>query len=264
MPKILICLLFKNSNLWLDRFFDCIESLIFNEYNKKNNLEYEISIIYGSSNDGTEENIILRTQHLINNNIKVNILKFNPPDKFKTLERLAILRNIFLQTNSINKYDYLLMMDTDIIFEPRVIIKLIKDIENPKLESCAIIAPMIFIEDYGFHKNDFFYDILAYRIKGLNFKHNRPYIPIVLNGDNKYKRIIEVDSVGSLYLMKTSIMNKNDVHYGTYIKNVTEQKHESEQVYLCEKVRQNGLKIYVDLNLKVFHINLEKYGMKWH
>lgn len=264
MSKILICLLFKNSNLWLDRFFSCVENLIYNENNKKNNLEYELSIIYGNSNDGTEESLKNKTEKLMNNNVKVNIIKIDIPNKFNRLEKFAILRNMFLNINNLEEYKYLLMIDTDVMFELRVILKLIQDIENPKLETCGIIAPMIFIEDYRIYQNSFFYDTLAYRIKGLNFKHERPYIPIILNEDDKYKKIIEVDSVGSLYIIRADILMKGGIYYGTYLKNITKEKYESEQVFICERVRQNGFKVYIDMNLKVYHINLEKYRMKWH
>ncbi len=266
MTKILICLLFKNSNMWISRFFDNLDNLLISEFNHKNNIEYNISIIYGTSNDGTEEalkNRIEKYKEII------NLRRMDIPNRFNILEKLAILRNSFLHTNDLKKYDYLLMIDTDIMFDNSSINRLIRDIQNPKLDNPGIVAPMIFVEDYGLYKDTFFYDVFAYRIKGLNFKHIKPYIPVVLTNNNKYKRIIEVDSVGSLYLMKSDIFNGNsnkDIQYGTYNVNTLyeDKKYESEQVYLCEQVRRNGFKIYVDLNIKAFHINLEKYGLRWH
>ncbi len=264
MTKILVCLLFKNSNLWLSRFFDNVDTLIDNEYNKKNNINYNLSIVYGTSNDGTEESLNDRIEK---HKEIAAITKIDIPNRFNHLERLAILRNTFLQINNTKKYDYLLMIDTDVMFETSTINHLLKLIQNSKLENIGIIAPMIFIEDYSIHKNNFFYDTLAYRINNLNFKHLKPYIPNITENNDKHKRIIEVDSVGSLYIMKSEIITSNkDVCYGTYLINSQHEskKYESEQVYLCNQVRKKGFKIYVDLNSKVYHINLEKYGLRWH
>lgn len=262
--RILICLMFKDSNMWLSRFFDNIDNLLNNEFNQKNNIEYYISVVYSTSNDGTEEALKDRLQKYKENSI---LTKIDVPSRFSTLEKLAILRNTFLNVNNLEKYDYLLMIDTDVMFDPFSINRLIKDINNPKIEDIGIIAPMIFIENYGTYKNTFFYDVFAYRMRGLNFKHRKPYIPVTLHNNKKYKRIIEVDSVGSLYLIKSDILTSNkNVHYGTYIVNTPyeNKKHESEQVYLCEQVKKANFKIYVDLNVRVFHINLENYGLKWH
>ena len=173
MTRILICLLFKNSNLWLSRFFDNIDSLINDRYSQENNIHYNISIVYGTSNDGTEEALKQRTEKY---KTVSSLTKMDIPERFNVLEKLAILRNSFLHSNDIKKYDYLLMIDTDIMFDSISIKRLIRDIQNPNLDKPGIIAPMIFIEDFGFHKNELFYDIFAYRLNGLNFKHTRPYI----------------------------------------------------------------------------------------
>ena len=264
MTKILICLLFKNSNMWLSRFFDNIDNLLNSEFNKKNDIEYNMSIIYGTSNDGTEETLKRRIK---NYKEITNLIKTDIPSRFNVLEKLAILRNSFLHTKDLKKYDYLLMIDTDIMFDVSAINRLIRDIQNPKLDKVGIIAPMIFIVDYGIYKNNFLYDVFAYRMEGLNFKHRKPYIPITFHNTGNYKRILEADSVGSLYLIKSNIITSNkNIQYGTYaVKNKdNDKKYESEQVYLCEQVRECGFKVYIDLNIRVFHINLEKYGLNWH
>ncbi len=265
MTKILICLLFKDSNMWLSRFFDNIDNLLNDEFNQKNNIEYNMSIIYGTSTDGTEKSLESRIE---NHKEITSVTRMDIPNRFNVLEKLSILRNMFLHINDIKKYDYLLMIDTDIMFDTNSINQLIKDIQNPKLDKAGIVAPMVFVEDYGTYKNTFFYDVLAYRMNGLNFKHQKPYIPIIHHNNNKiYKRILEVDSVGSIYLIKSDIIvSNNDICYGTYTIDTIQgnKKYESEQVYLCEQVKKKGFKIYIDLNIRVFHVNLENYGLRWH
>ena len=128
MTKILICLLFKNSNMWLSRFFDNIDNLLNSEFNKKNDIEYNMSIIYGTSNDGTEETLKRRIK---NYKEITNLIKTDIPSRFNVLEKLAILRNSFLHTKDLKKYDYLLMIDTDIMFDVSAINRLIRDIQNP-------------------------------------------------------------------------------------------------------------------------------------
>lgn len=264
MIKILICLMFKESNMWISRFFDNLDTLLNDEFNQKNDIKYNISVIYSTSNDGTEETLKNRIEKYKENAV---LTKMDIPNRFSTFEKLSILRNAFLSVNNLGKHDYLLMIDTDIMFDVSSVNRLIKDIQNAKLEKVGIVAPMVFIENYGAYKNTFFYDVLAYRMNGINFKHRKPYIPVFLYGNQKYKRILEVDSVGSMYIIKSEILTSNEnIHYGTYILNdpYENNKRESEQVYLCEQVRKSGFKIYVDLNIRVFHINLENYGLKWH
>lgn len=255
--------MFKNSNLWLSRFMECIKSLL---ENKTNNIKYDISIIYSDSIDGTTEELKKFIHELDDTNIKLTHL--NLPDRFDGIQKLAILRNTFLHINNLKKYDYMLVVDTDILFDCITISRLIKHIENPRLDSCGVIAPMIFIENHSSNIN-YFYDTFAYRIRDEIFSHKKPYVPIELHKQTKHKWIIEVDSVGSLYLIKTDIFTDYDIYYDTYIRNDTKNHpqriYESEQVVLCKNIKQKTpYKIYVDLSSKVYHINLESYGLKWH
>ena len=65
---------------------------------------------------------------------------------------------------------------------------------------------------------------------------------------------IEVNSVGSFYLMKYKVAK--EIKYNG--------KMDSEQVGFCNSACSKGFKIFVSQRLKVLHINLEKYGLKWH
>ena len=65
---------------------------------------------------------------------------------------------------------------------------------------------------------------------------------------------IEVNSVGSFYLMKYKVV-KNVKYTGN---------NDSEQVEFMNNAQSMGYKIFVSQRLKVLHVNLEKYGLKWH
>lgn len=65
---------------------------------------------------------------------------------------------------------------------------------------------------------------------------------------------IEVNSVGSFYLMKYKVAK--EIKYSG--------NNDSEQVEFMNNVRSKGYKIFVSQRLKVLHVNLEKYGLKWH
>lgn len=267
--------MFKNSTKWIYRFFNCIESLL-QTRNEYNNIQYSISVIYGDDDDGTS-NILLNKLESIKNKYGIGITskRITFPKRLDGIQRLVTLRNSFLyinnDVNNLNNYDYILSIDTDIMFDSKIITKLIKDIENQNLNNPGLIAPMVFIEDYFSYGNNYFYDIWAYRVQEKMFLHTRPYIPIKLFGNDKFKSLINVDSVGSFYLAKTDIFTKYDVKYGTYIRSINsnsqhpQRKYESEQVVMCEQVKsKTDYNIYVDLNAKVYHINLQKYGLPWH
>lgn len=272
MINILICLLFKNSNLWLDDFMNCINDLLLN---KPENVNYDLSVIYGDSSDGTDENLesILLDIH---DKYKITMQKIYVilPNRLDGIQKLVLLRNSFLNINQkkLDKYKYLLIIDTDVMFRYNTILKMIQDIENIKLNA-GVVAPLIFINNYRNYGNKFFYDTFAYRLNEKMFSHYIPYIPYIpIQNDilvTNRKRIIEVDSVGSIYIIKSDIFINYDVMYGTYERNKSEphpqRKFESEQVILCDNIRKKtSYKIYVDLNLKVYHVNLEKYGLAWH
>lgn len=267
MTKILINLLFYNSRKWIHRFFDCVKRI----YGEIPNVRFDLNVIYGDDTDGTSV-ILQKILDDIQSKYSTTVIskQITLPNRLDGIQKLAILRNTFIN-DEISNYDYILSIDTDIFFEPLTLIRLINDIENPSLENPGIIAPMIFIEHYYSYVNSYFYDSLAFRIQGKMFNHTKPYIPIKLFEKDKQRQIIPVDSVGSFYIAKTDIFTKYDIRYSTYLRNLNgpnvphpQRKYESEQVVFCNDVRDKGYKIYVNLNAKVLHVNLQSYGIAWH
>lgn len=266
--------MFKNSSKWIYRFLKNIESLL-QLQNEYDDIQFLISVIYGDDTD--TNNILLNKLYSIEIRYGTKIIskKITFPKRLDSIQRLVTLRNAFLymdnDVNNLRDYDYLIMLDTDIMFDGNTIFKLIKDIQNPNLDNPGIVAPMVFIENYYSHGNNYFYDTFAFRIQNKMFNHTRPYLPTKLFGKDKFKSLINVDSVGCMYLAKTDIFTKHGVTYGTYLRKLDQnslhpqRKYESEQIFMCEQVKQEtDYNIYVDLNAKVYHINLQRLGIPWH
>ncbi len=261
--KILIALLFKNSFLWLDRFMVCIEDLL-KDYENNENIRFDFSVIYGDSTDPTDIEVKKRMEELKEKYlVGVKIVHIPLPKRLDGIEKLAILRNASITIVDIENYDYVLQIDTDIIFDHNSIDILIKDIEEGCDKKIGVIAPLVFIEG-----TKTFYDTWAFRMDG--GKMFRPDIinwPGLSNG-----KIFEVDSVGTCCLIKSDIFWKWDIKYGTEERKAEERKKmhpqrrlESEQVVWCNRVREKtGYKIMVDSGIRIDHINLEKYGKRWH
>lgn len=263
--------MFKNSQKWIHRFMNCIESTL-QLQNEYDNIQFSISVIYGDDDDGTS-NILSNKLYSIENRYgtKITSNKITFSKRLDGIQRLVTLRNAFLYINDLKDYDYILSIDTDIMFDNHTIIKLIKYVQNPNLDNPGIVAPMVMIENYYSYGNNYFYDTYAFKIQDKSFLHTKPYIPIKLFGKDKIKSLISVDSVGSFYIAKSDIFTKYDVTYTTYLRKLDnnsqhpQRKYESEQVCFCENVKQKTpYNIYVDLNAKVYHINLQRFGLPWH
>ena len=211
------------------------------------------------------------------------------------------IKNIY--NNNLKDNDLILFMDSDIKFDKNIIHELIIDMEKFNADIIAPLVCIedngVFKDNYFYdtlafrNKNDekfshfkpyIFGEIKKSTIKkernekirktlekidelnklrriNWEFNLNSP-----LNNtfqDNLYNEAyslidlnipIEVNSVGSFYLMKYKVA-KNVKYTG---------ENDSEQVEFMNTARSKGYKIFVSQKLKVLHVNLEKYGLKWH
>lgn len=253
---------------WIHRFFNCLEKT----YEEISGITFDMYVVYGDDIDGTSI-ILPKLLDGIQSKYGPKIIKkhITLPKRLDSIQKLSILRNSFIDNDLYNKYDYILIIDTDVMFEPFTIMRLIKDIENPALENPGVVAPKTVIENYHSYGNDYFYDTYAFKVQDKSFLHTRPYIPVKLFGKDRFKSLIKIDSVGSFYLAKTDIFTKYDVKYGTYLRKLDQNSlhpqrlFESEQIYFCEQVKiKSPYNIYIDMNATVYHINLPKYGIVWH
>lgn len=271
--NILICSLFKNSEKFMDRFLNNLLNLI--NYSKTNhNIECntELCFIEGNSIDNTHEKLKKWLTDLPDN-INYKFKQLNLSTNIDRFTSLAILRNMLIKTGLKSYHDYILMIDSDTIFDKDILVSLVNSIEK---NQCDVIAPLPFIEDYKEYKNTYFYDTLAFVDNNdINFNHFYPY-----SQELKMKNIIKMTSVGTCYLMKADVYNINDFSNFNITKcyresqskplisyegiNNEDNKPISEQVALFKIIKKKGYQTYVDSNIKILHVNLEKIGEKWH
>jgi len=161
-------------------------------------------------------------------------------------------RNKLLSEVDLNKWDYLLWIDADIVDYP---------LDMPtKLINCnptGISAPLILIEN-----SKKFYDYGAFAI------HNRGDLP---SNDKTLKRvrtfppywekepierIVPMDGVGTVTMIPSWIY-KNGVKY-------TDTKF-TEHYSICQAVRKAGHSVVCNRDIIAYHADLPKYeGEKWH
>lgn len=275
MSKILVGLLFKNGMLWLDKFMNYVNRLL-----ELDNTDFHFVVVYGDSKDDTDKEVKRRMNELSKKGYSISLIHLPLPRRLNGIEKLAILRNVVIVVSDLEKekYDYVLSIDTDIMFDNAMIKKLIDDI---KISDAGIVAPLVLIDN----TDSVFYDTWAFRMKGHMFTSYKPYIPRQIlkeqpNFMNGVKvgvigegsELIEVDSVGSFYICKADIFWKFNIKYFTeeiLNRSKREQhihrKYESEQVCFCNSVREKtDYKVYVDYGLNVYHVNLGMYGLEWH
>lgn len=302
--NVLICSLFKDSTPYLNRFLDSLkDSIIYskslnqlklisdNDYMEKNkenkkvndrSIEIELCFIEGNSKDNTWEVLKKRCKELNKEfEIKYILEKYNINESLARFDKLAILRNMLIKIGLKNKHNYVLMVDSDVIFEKDTIIKLLKSIEKYDVD---IVAPLVTIEKFRTFNNEYFYDTLAFiDNKGKNFNHYFPYISedndidSKIDSNKEIKKIIskypvEIQSVGTCYIAKSEVYNINDFHSFSvskcYKESLTKNicmyngNGKSEQIRFFESLR--GTKIILDPKIRVLHINLENLGLKWH
>ena len=161
------------------------------------------------------------------------IRESDPPitDRF---DRLAYLRNLIVEEADI-KEDYVLWIDCDVIeFPPNLI-------EDLMRHNVSVVAPGVYIEG-----SNHFYDTFAFRFL------NEAHFPVK---NNPPAGLLEVHSVGTCYLVHSSLYSQSRVRY---------HGGDSEQVTFCTETRNVGGRVYVDFSIKVEHANLPKYGVNWH
>lgn len=184
-------------------------------------------------------------------------------------------------------------------YENNIVHELSKDIDVSGIKpGINIISPIIYIENFGIFSNSCLHDMLTFRDRDKQdnkFEHFQPNVPEFINKikDVKIDKLselrrinremnlnsldstsnieidadrcemsklidvsmpIEIGSVGSFYLMKYKVV-KNIKYTG---------EKDSEQVEFMKLANKEGYKIFVSPRLGVLHINLTKYGMKWH
>ena len=195
--------------------------------------------IEGNSIDNTYQKL---ERWMSGNKYNTVLYKHDINTEMTKYQRLAILRNLALESMLKDYHDYVLIIDSDISFKEDLLQRLVQSLERT---DGVMIAPMIYVED-----TEFFHDILAFAKDGTNFINIYPYHEAF----QKYSGIMEMDSVGDCFLIRADV-----------IKNVKfEGDGKSEQIGFCQNIRKNEGKIYMDKRIVVYHADLPKYKLKWH
>lgn len=232
--NVLICVLFRDSEFYLNTFLGCLGKLI--DFNKNYNID--LCFIEGNSTDNTYQKLEI---WLSTCKCGHALLKLEPTERSK-YQRLAILRNTALEVGLKEHHDYVMMIDSDISFREDLVQRLVTSLERT---DGVVMAPMIYVEN-----TEFFHDILAFVKDGVNFVNIYPYHEVL----PRYSGIIEMDSVGDCFLVRARDI-KNTKFEGD---------GQSEQIGFCQNIRKNGGKIYMDKRIVVHHADLPKYGLEWH
>lgn len=301
------CIIFiKNldSNLLIDYLYSLIQSTVDSESLSINN-----NIIKLTKSLGRKPKVLVMIAYLETQNqyflhrMMTNISKLQEHNPLVDIEfaldnerigkestdytpwsRVKRIRNLMIKKYPIDKYDYLYIIDSDIIdyplnFPTRAI----------GLNPNGITAPVALIQN-----SVVFYDWCGYQKLGAtsiyseyakylfdkgsrirNFQLTPPYV-------NDNSRLVEIDCVGCTYIVPTVVFNQT---YGTLqqellqvfkLAKVTNHKIQENIVQyedhptftdhytICAAVRANGNKIYMDRGSVAYHADLPIHGEAWH
>jgi hypothetical protein len=130
--------------------------------------------------------------------------------------------------------DAVIWVESDLIWEPATLLALV---DHTAVYPC--VAPMILdrLPDTGAQANATFYDVYAYRRRGIAFTKAPPYHPDL----PAVTRMVRMDSVGSCLAMRGRVAHGlyfpvNDVIVG-----------------LCAQIREKGESVWLDKTLTVWH-----------
>ncbi len=236
--------------------------------------------------------------------IESNASKVSRYNKLANLRNYLIAKSIKdIYNNKLNDNDLILFMDSDIKFDSNAIHELIIDMNKCNadiiaplvcIENYGVFKNNYFYDTLAFRNkdNENFSHFKPYtcgeikkstinktkdekikdtmkkidelnELRRINWEFNNHFPLNPTLPENLYKKTfdsmdlnipIQVNSVGSFYIMKYKVV-KNVKYTG----NTT-----SEQVEFMNSARSMHYKIFVSQRLKVLHVNLEKYGLRWH
>ena len=195
--------------------------------------------------------------------------------------RVKRIRNIMINKYKIKDYDYLFLIDSDIVDYPHDFISRAIGL-NPN----GITAPLVLVEH-----TTLFYDIAGFQLnnttkltkekllnndfKTISINYQPPYI-------NDNMRLSEVDCVGSIYVVPTyvfsltygsiqlelnNILNLSGVKDHKIMENIVQYEDHpfyTDHYTICAALKNNGGKILVDNGSVAYHADLPIYGENWH
>jgi GT2 family glycosyltransferase len=247
-PRVLIASIVSNQAKWLHRFLDAVEGF-----------EYPVdrltfAFLTGNNDDKTFD---ILDEFEVTHQARISWdtqqrkervwLKGDDVawDGFHRFVKLAMLRN-HLVADSLTDEEYVFVVDSDVVEMPTDLLSSLAALD------ADIAAPMVYIEDYEFYGNGFFYDSLAFRVGDVGFGHLPPYIP---GCDSLPDHLTYVDSVGTCYLVNSKVFRAGVKYVGG--------ESLSEQVGFCECAKAAGFRVAVAPDVSVLHCNFELYGERF-
>lgn len=151
-----------------------------------------------------------------------------------------VARNRLIATAIEEKADYILWIDSDMVFEPDVLEKLMKDIQE---HDCDVVSSICFVKQAPFRP------VIYSKIRlgaGTDENIAEEYL------DYPKDSLFEVDACGfGCVLMKTSVA---ETMLGAAYPCFSRIKGFGEDISFCVRAKQLGFKIYCDSRVKVGHI----------
>lgn len=182
---------------------------------------------YGDSTDGTGEQLF----EAATLSIGARLIEVSHGGKVfgsvvdaQRFRQLAFVGNKIL-SNVPSDADVVIWLESDLIWEAKTLARLI-------YHRLPVVAPMVYERRSGS-----FYDTFAYIKDGVNFTKHYSYHPSILGTIG----ITEMDSVGSCVVMA-----------GNVAKGLT-IPDEDVIVGACRAIRDNGYKIWLDVDAEVWH-----------
>ena len=240
MYDLVICSMFKDSQLWngypinqVNRYIEQIS----NQDHNINNCAYRFLVAKSKDNTINDLHIL---SHVLSSVEIYEESKVFTKAVASTLDRIvnsSEAANYFLNlVRNIGKT--YLWIESDLVFDNNLISNL-----SQGLNQFDIIAPCVYMKQH-----QWFYDTWGFiNIDGSNIpnSYNSNYDT---ENINRYK---EMQSIGSCALINGEIINSG-INFGA-----------NGFRYLCGKARENGFKIGVDFNTRIYHPDSKQVANRW-
>lgn len=206
------------------------------------NIELRLILGYGDSTDGTGEELYEICSH----RFATHLIEVSHGGKiYGSIENEDRFKNLSFVGNKLLQHlrglhhgrdDYVILMESDIIWKAVTILGLLKHLEKQSSKN-IIVAPMIMEDQYP----SVFYDVFAFRKKGVRFTKKYPFHPDLWD---KPFDLIELDSAGSFLVGRTD-------PFLTF--RFPEEGSAGAIVGFCNNIVQGGGQILLDKYSKVYH-----------
>jgi len=197
--NVLIASIFRNSTGYLTRYFNQVARLALELERKSDRLS--IVVAEGDSTDRTEEDLrgyLKRYDGVFRSRCQIKAEHGGPV--FASVDDAQRWRNVSFVCNALlaqiaeyDDTDAVIYVESDLIWEPEVMLQLLNDLEQPHIDA---VAPLCIHQPTGK-----FYDVWGHRSGGERFRPEWPYHPMFAGEEPIRTRLHPLDSAGSCIAM---------------------------------------------------------------